>query len=92
MTSEIIRNIDSLSRQVWRFGITSYSGSLNVYLDNWSHQSRESKRHSWKCSQYSRTMWDRISTRENRIPKPIPPDDVVQEAIAAFAAMIKYEG
>ena len=79
---EVIRQIDELHRQVWRFNFMDRECQLRV--DHYALQHRPTKRHKYRTTEY----YDFYSGSRgiDRIPsKEIPlPEDVVAEARREF--------
>lgn len=76
-------DISDLERVVWEFYYYVYEGAV---LDAWEHQTRKTKRHKFRASQWGKTAWERGSRDErfDRIPRPDVPDDVKAEALRKF--------
>ncbi len=72
---EIIRANGDLKREVWGFAINIGYTNSSIYFDDYSFQTKESKRHHWK----RQTHWTRLMRRDNNIDNPPLPPDVVSE-------------
>lgn len=82
----IQQKINKLERISWTF----YYGHDGAVLDEWRHEKRDSARHSYRSGQFEKTRWVRLFTRENRIEKPEVPQDIKEQALAAYSANLKF--
>lgn len=86
---EVIRQASDLEREVWRFWIReSHRNKIDLVLDEWAAQSRETKRHKWRHTQY---RWSRISTDWKSSGKPpTVPADVAAEALELARSRVAF--
>lgn len=81
MNIEIKRqNKDGLERELWRF-VTLSREETTLYLDFYSVQTRQTKRHEWKVVKSK--VYDRLMSRNNTLDlqSDVPlPNDVATEA------------
>jgi hypothetical protein len=83
---EIIRQSDDLNRQVWQFDFMDYYNKPLVVLNYYRLQSRPTKRHNWRNSEY----WERLGRGSSLKMDEVPlPDDVKQEALQAFMGQVR---
>ena len=83
MRVEIIReDRDGLSRKVYTYWLSEW---LELQLDCYAEQSRETKRHKYRLT----ANWLRLMRRDCKIKeKPAVPDDVIAEALALARSAI----
>lgn len=66
-----------LQRELWEFLLMQDSIKFTIYFDAFYFQTRESTRHKiW----HNQSRWERLISRDNNIPRPEVPLDVIEEA------------
>lgn len=90
---EITRQSDDLNRQVWKFWPNHSLYRTDIILDQYSVETRKTKRHKWsKVTEYDRTSrkgWAKEGHRLVNLDEvPVLPGDVVEEVMARFVATV----
>lgn len=89
---EIIRQKDDLNREVWQFWANSSFHRVDLVLDEYSVQTRETKRHKWKTvvkyGRQARREFVRSYRQIELDDVPVFSSDVVDEVMAKFMATV----
>ena len=93
---EVIREHDELNREVWRFWPNLHIHKVDIILDDYSVQTRPTRRHKWRATEsydrLSRKGWSREGHRLIDISEvPVLPSDVVEEVMTKFIATISVK-
>ena len=90
-TVEIVRHQldDKLTRQVWTFWLAG----VDVYLNRWAFETRQSTRHKWRTQRsYSRLRCAFPDQGGVRIREEVEsPWDVVEEAYDIFRSRLNFK-
>lgn len=90
----VVRTADGeLARIVWQFWVTMEGGLVRIYLDAMREQTRPSRRHrNWVDVRiYERIHGGRHFHGEHLPAEPVPPQDVLEEAIENVRSGIEYK-
>lgn len=83
---EVIRQPNSLEREVWHFEIIATRNYVKIVLGNYSKEHKPTIRHKWQTI----SNYDRFRQRSGLKASETPlPDDVETEAIEQFMTMVK---
>jgi hypothetical protein len=85
---EVVRSEGDLRREVWEFACFEFP---KVVLDVYRDEDRSSRRHrKWRTlRRYQRLKYGNFYG-ERIAEEPTIPNDVVEEAVDAFRAMVKF--
>ena len=87
---------DGLSKRVWRFMPWDSHGDFAIFLDGYSEQERQTKRHGWNAkivntpAKRIKMVYSRIDERQSELAvNEVPlPDDVAADAKQQFIATL----
>jgi hypothetical protein len=84
-TEGIVDTLKGLTGKRYRF---YWCESLGIVLDSYYELSRPSTRHKFRID----ATWDRLNSRDNRIPKPDVDFCIVTETKRAIREQIQFKG
>lgn len=84
---EVIRQKGDLEREVWAFWLNGERGAIELVLDGWFLETRETKRRKFRSEEYwKRTYNDRLAVRN----PPQIPADVAAEALELARSRVAF--